>query len=40
MKRMRTKTKAALCSSVRKGADGEEEEEEEKSDSEAENVLL
>lgn len=41
MKRMRTKTKAALCSSVRKAADAEEDEEdEEKSDSEAEKVLL
>lgn len=40
MKRMRTKTKAALCSTVRKGAVAEDEEEEERSDSETEKVLL
>lgn len=40
MKRMKTKTKAALCSSVWKEAVAEEEEEEEKSRSEAEKVLL
>lgn len=40
MKRMRTKMKAALCSSVRKAAEAEDEDDEEKSDSEAEKVLL
>jgi len=40
MKRIRTKTKAALCSSVRKEADAEDDEEGGKSDSDAEKVLL
>lgn len=40
MKRMRTKTKAALCSRVRKEAVVEDEEDDAKSRSEAEKVLL